>query len=427
MVSHIPMNHGVQAVVAHKGAREHFLAARALHRNGQLAALVTDWYSPLPARWAGCLASVAPWAARALGAASAELPRSRVLALNGFGLRSRWQLQRADRAGRLLEAMAADDEVFARRVAQMRLPPHNVFLGFSYAALETLRAERSRGVLTLVDQIDPGRLEWDLLQEESARWPDYADPLSACPSGYYERAEAEWQTADIVLVNSAWSRDAIVQRGADRNRVEIIPLAYEAQHPSTKPPQRRDGPLTVLWLGSVILRKGIPYLLEAAKQLAGEPVQFVIAGPLGVRPDIFRNAPSSVRWVGAVPRSEAEQMYRRADVFILPTLSDGFAITQVEALAHGLPVIVTPNCGEVVEDGHTGFIVPPRDVAALAQAIRRFIRDPGLAASMRNACLASADRFSIAAYARRLNEIINKGLASRSSGTASSAPILPTT
>lgn len=409
------MKRGIQVVVAHKGAREHFLAARALHRSGQLAALVTDWYSPLPGGVKSVVARALPSVARALGAVSDELPRSKIIALNGFGLASRIKLRRADKAGRLLEAMAEDDAAFARRVARLRLPAHDAFLGFSYAALEALRVEKRRGALTLVDQIDPGRMEWDLIREESERWPAFAEPMGDPPAGYYERAEEEWKTADLVLVNSQWSRDAIVKQGADPTRVEVIPLAYEVSSDGERV-SRNDAPLTVLWVGSVILRKGIQYLLEAAKLLANEPVEFVIAGPLGIRAEAFDGLPSSVRYMGPVPRSEASRLYRSADVFVLPTISDGFAITQVEALAHGAPVIATPNCGEVVEDGRTGFIVPPRDAYALAAAIRRFISDRNLANSMRDACRAVAGRFSIEAYGQRLNEIIQKGFDLRANG-----------
>jgi glycosyltransferase involved in cell wall biosynthesis len=407
------MNQRLQVVVAHKGAREHFLAARALHRRGALAALVTDWYSPCAPAWRARLGRLGPGVARALAACADELPRERVRALNLFGLRSRFTLARAGRRGALLPAMLEDDRRFALRVARLKLPAHQVFLGYSYAALETIEAERRRGVLTIVDQIDPGRVEWDLVRAETERWPAYAEPLGPPPAGYYERAEAEWRAADLILVNSTWSRDALVRQGADASRIRIIPLAYEPTEIPDRSATNRGGPLTVLWLGSVILRKGIPYLVEAARRLVDEPVRFVVAGPGGIRPEAMRAAPPNIEWRGPVPRSAAEALYRAADVFVLPTISDGFAITQVEALANGVPVITTPHCGEVVEEGRTGFVVPARDPAALADAIRRFVRDPGLAARMRPACIEASARFSINAYADRLLTIINEAFAAR--------------
>lgn len=399
-----------QVVVAHKGAREHFLAARALHRQHMLAALVTDWYSPFSPATARRLAAFHPGLTRALGAQAAELPRDRVRALNAFGLRSRWTLRRAERVGQLMPAMARDDAAFARRVARMPLPPHDAFLGFSYAALEALQAEQGRGVLTLVDQIDPGRVEWDLVREESLRWPDYTEPMGEALAGYYERARLEWAVADVTLVNSEWSRRALIQQGAPPDRLEVLPLAYEAENVAPAAGSASGQPLTVLWLGSVIVRKGIPYLVEAARRLLQEPVRFLIAGPVGIREQAVRQAPANVQWLGAVPRSEAARLYRAADVFVLPTLSDGFAITQVEALAHGVPVIATPHCGDVVEDGRTGFLVPARQADALADAVLRFLRDPALSRRMRPACLEAAARFSVSAYAERLQAILRKYL-----------------
>lgn len=404
--SHTGMGASEQVVVAHKGAREHFLAARAMHRRGQLAALVTDWYSPIRASWGRRVSCLGAGLARALGAASDELVDAHVVALRGFGMRSRWRLARAARTGRWWEVMTQDDADFASRVARLQLPPHEVFLGYSYAALEALRAERARGVLTLVDQIDPGRMEWDLVRQEQARWPDYAEPERDPAPGYYERAEQEWREADAVLVNSNWSREALVRQGVPPARIHVIPLAYEPDQDVRPSPSVRARPLTVLWLGSVILRKGIPYLVEAARRLMDQPVRFEVAGPVGIRAEAIRRAPPNITWRGAVPRSQAHALYRAADVFVLPTISDGFAITQVEALAHGLPVITTPRCGDVVEDGRTGFLIPPADAEALAAAIRRFCIDPGLSAAMRPACLEAASRFSIDAYGRRLNEII---------------------
>ena len=400
------MSTPLQVVVAHKGAREHFLAARALHRRGALAALVTDWYAPPATAPLRRLPGLGRTMARALGATAPDLPRDRVLALNAFGLRSRWTLRQADRAGRLLEAMRDDDQRFAQRVAALPLPPHDVLFAYSYAALEALQAARARGARTVVDQIDPGRVEWDLVQEETLRWPDYAQPEPAPAPGYYERAQAEWRAADMTVVNSEWSRRALVQQGADPRRIAVLPLAYEAAPAASPPPAAGARALTVLWLGSVILRKGIPYLVEAARQLVGQPVRFLVAGPSGIRAEAQRAAPPNIEWLGQVPRAEAARLYQSADVFVLPTLSDGFAITQVEALAHGLPVIATPNCGDVVEDGRTGFLVPARDATALAATLTRFVRDPKLAAAMRPACLESAARFSVDAFGERLLQII---------------------
>ena len=131
-------------------------------------------------------------------------------------------------------------------------------------------------------------------------------------------------------------------------------------------------PLRVLWLGTLCLRKGLPYAIEAAWNLMKEPVQFTFAGPSKI--DLSQvKWPTNAEYVGQVPRSQVNELWRSHDLYVLPTLSDGFAITQIEAMAHGLPIIVTANCGDVVQHGESGLLVPARDGRSLADAVRKFL------------------------------------------------------
>lgn len=399
-------------VIAQKGAREHFLAARALHGQKRLAQLVVDWYAPR-----GVL-KVACWplgrnGTSALASRAEGIPDHLVCPMRLLGLWSKWQERGASQRGRPYEGYDKTDVAFACAVARQQLPEHEGFFGYSYASLEALEAEKGRGHLTIVDQIDPGPVEFRLVAEEMAKRPELAGPPEPFPETHYARARLEWDLADVIVVNSEWTREAIVAEGADPAKIEILPLAYETDRRTEDGDQRSEvsgrwssGLLKVLWLGQVNVRKGIHYLLEAARMLEKEPVEFVVAGPLGIRREVVAAAAKNIRWLGAVPRNQASELYRRSDVFVLPTLSDGFAITQIEALAHGLPVIVTPNCGWVVEEGKTGFLIPARDSQALTEAIMRFIRNPVLAAEMSSRCVEASKAFSIDAYGQKLVQII---------------------
>jgi glycosyltransferase involved in cell wall biosynthesis len=163
----------------------------------------------------------------------------------------------------------------------------------------------------------------------------------------------------------------------------------------------------VLWLGQVNVRKGIHYLMAAARLLEHEKIHFDIVGPIGILPGAVASAPQNMTFHGPVSRDRVAEWYQQADVFVLPTLSDGFALTQLEALAHGLPVITTLNCGRVVEEGKTGFIVPARDVQALADAILKFATNCNLSASMAPACREAVKAYSVSAYGQNLVKIIN--------------------
>lgn len=82
-------------------------------------------------------------------------------------------------------------------------------------------------------------------------------------------------------------------------------------------------------------------------------------------------------------------------MFILPTLSDGFAITQLEAMANGLPVIATPNCGSVVSEGIDGFLVPPRNYESIVHMILRYLEEPGCLENHHLAALRKSKQFTL--------------------------------
>jgi len=395
----------MRVVVAQKSSREYFLAARALLRRGMLAGLVTDFYPPFGGRAASWIRDRG-WGrlSRAFGRACDELPRSMVTSMPWHALADEWRVSRARARDHVGGAYADGGRSFAMHVARLRLPPHDAVFAYSTAALEALEDAKANGRLAVLDQLDPGPLEYDLVAEEARRWPHYTNSRWHPQERVRQRLAAEWAAADAIVVNSEWSREAIVARGADMSKIEVLPLAFEGSvtfRPRPSPP-----PLRVAWLGRVVIQKGIQYLVEAAALLSGEPVEILVAGDTDVPVPTQRQAPSAVRWLGKLSAREADALLASSHVFVLPTVSDGFALTQLEAFAHGLPVIATTRCGRVVEEGRTGFLVAAADPAALAEAIVRFLREPSLSATMAPRCLEALGRFTIDSYGERLASIL---------------------
>ena len=133
----------------------------------------------------------------------------------------------------------------------------------------------------------------------------------------------------------------------------------------------------MLFLGQINLRKGIGPLLDAIRLLRGEPIEVSLVGPIQISiPSDLRDDPQ-VRWVGPVPHEHTARFYRDADVFLFPTFSDGFGLTQLEAQAWKLPIVATKFCGNVVEDGRNGWLLPevsPCAIAATCGAVVRIRR-----------------------------------------------------
>jgi glycosyltransferase involved in cell wall biosynthesis len=278
-------------------------------------------------------------------------------------------------------------------------PKRDAVFAFTTGALELIEWARGRGLLCVVDQLDPAKVDTDMIREEASRWEGWEAMPGEPPAAYYDRLGREWDAAQMIVVNSQFSRRALIQQGAAEKKIVVVPLAYEVEHAETPPrPPRRDKPLEVLWLGQIVLRKGIPYLFEAARRLAGENVRFSIAGRVGISEAAIKTAPENLTILGKVTREKALELYRSSDVFVLPTISDGFAITQLEAMSFGLPVITTPNCGDVVTPGEDGQIIPIRDPAALAAAIMRLANDRQLLAAMSANALVKSRQFTLDQY-----------------------------
>ena len=400
-----------QWIVAQEGSRQTYSMPIAFHRVKMLRRLYVDTWC----RWGRTLLRRGPAGVRALATHySPELPPDKVVSFGPSAIFSR--LMRHFRQKHLTTTELGEwycrfGEWFATRVRDHLKTTDlsaasDLFFGFNTNSLETLEWLRSEGIFSVVDQVDPGRIEEDMVIEESQRWPSWARVPGRLPQTYWDRLAAEWNVADLVLVNSEWSRAALVQQGVPDEKIIVVPLAIDFTHNHALAPINPKGPLRVLWLGSVILRKGIQYLVDAARRLQNEKIEFLIAGPLGVSDAVVRSFPPNMELMGRLTRDETDEAYRRAHVFVLPTLSDGFAITQLEAMAHGLPVIATPNCGQVVTDGLNGLIVPVRDSQALAEALATLNNDRELVRSMSQEALQTAAIYDLPSNARLINESV---------------------
>ncbi len=373
-----------------------------LHRSGRLEAVFTDYWS------AGAWRLVR--SKRLLTRQHEDLSDAEIYAFNATallaGLRGKLGAHRepyseflkiGSRFGRQTRAAMAK-----RREQDWK---NTIFFGYDTGFLEAAAWAKDQGAATVVCQMDPSQVEVEMVREEERRWPGWAKAPLLVPEEYLAWRKAEWALADVVMVNSKWTLDALVKLGVPSEKIAIVPLAYESEEIEPDKSPRPDGPLRVLYLGQVNIRKGIQYLLEAARKLDKKKFHFDVAGPISIADKHVVTAPANVTFHGAVTRDRVREFYREADVFVLPTISDGFALTQLEAMAHWLPVVTTPNCGEVVRDGIDGFLVPARDATALAKALENLADDPERLDAMREAARENVARFGLDALDQNLRAI----------------------
>jgi glycosyltransferase involved in cell wall biosynthesis len=363
-------------VVSHLGAREHYAVAAMASQHGMLARLVTDFWNPC-GPWAERVARCLPWPAveRLAQRRSDLIPLARVTAMWDQGVCSWVGQWAADGARSRSERYLEDGRRFALGVRRYLDVEHTCFFGYSSASLEAIQIENRKGIMTILDQIDAARVADEIGAEEQSKHSAlFQMPVSRTSPEYFNRVQEEWAEASAVVVNSGWSRDALVRQGVDAAKISVIPLTYNPCATLTTP-KVGGSILRVLWLGRLSPLKGIAYALEAARHLERANLRFTFAGPLDIPKSAFK-LPANADYVGVVSRFAAAELYQAHDLFLFPTLSDGFGITQLEAMAHGLPVIATERCGRVVEHGKSGFLVKPADAEGITEAILRFMREP---------------------------------------------------
>lgn len=162
-----------------------------------------------------------------------------------------------------------------------------------------------------------------------------------------------------------------------------VPLDERADGRSAIPEE--NAPSVVLTIAQLRAHKGHEYLLEAAREVPNARFLFVGDGPERDRLEALSRSlgvHDRVEFLGF--RSDVRELVRQCDLFVLPSLDEGLPLAVLEAMMVGKPVVATRAGGtsEAVLDGVTGIVVEPRDVAALADAVRTVLADPELAARM---------------------------------------------
>lgn len=399
------------------GAREHYAIPRALQSAAQLMYLFTDAWAP-PQSLFQKLPGVSFKALQERY--HADLSQSHI---QSFTLELLWfELNQRLRKKGTWSLIMARNHWFQQRVIRQlnAVSPQfsdihePILFAYSYAALDIFHYAKQRGWRTVLGQIDPGWVEEQIVQGEHQAHPNLAPDWITAPRTYWQNWQQECILADHIVVNSPWSQQALLQAGVPKAKISIIPLAYSTpanaqsfvrHYPSSFSPER---PLRVLFLGQIILRKGVAALLEAIQKLEHAPIEFWFVGASGIHPPPHLAQHPNIRWVGSVSRSVVAQYYQEADLFIFPTLSDGFGLTQLEAQAWKLPLIVSPFCGTVVTDQHNGLRLTQVTGDAIANALQYCLKHPQrLAEFSRNAV--NPDTFGLESLRQSLTRVFQNG------------------
>ena len=267
-------------------------------------------------------------------------------------------------------------------------PVPDALIAISGSSLKTGQELQARGGRFICDRgSSHQRYQERIVAEEYGRWG-----VSRRVTDFRDIANEEkiYAVADAITVPSRFAARSFVEEGVPAEKVRVIPYGVRLEQ-FVRTGEPAAGRFEVLFAGSVGLRKGVPYLLEAFAKLRHPAKRLRMAG--AVHPDLKtvlgRLPQEQVELLGAVSQARLAELMSTSHVMVLPSIEEGLALVQGQALACGCPVLASTNTGggDLFTDGVEGFIVPVRDVAALTEKMQLLADDPALQAKMSEAAL----------------------------------------
>lgn len=259
-----------------------------------------------------------------------------------------------------------------RHVASHSLQGLDAVYAYEDGAAIAFQAAKQQGMLCLYDlPIVFYPTSHDIQAEEAERFPELASALDAVrePAWKLDRKQQEIQLADRIFVPSSFVQHSLLKVGVQPDTISVIPFGAPIDY--FQPQPKLDQQFRALFVGRVGPRKGVHYLLQAWRELRLPEAELLLVG-MNEFPDGWLDRyVEGIRYRSSVPHASLNRYYSSANVLVFPSLVEGLALVQLEAMACGIPLITTPNAGgsDIITDGIEGFIVPIRDVETLKEKL----------------------------------------------------------
>jgi starch synthase len=266
-----------------------------------------------------------------------------------------------------------------------QLPECDLYVGLSGSTLPAGKTAHRRGVRYVCDRGSSHiRAQEQLLREEHELW---GTPFVGIDPRNIAREEAEYAEADAVTVPSSFVLRSFLSQGVPLEKMRLLPYGVNLSRfqPVAQPPVGR---FDVLFVGGMSLRKGVQYLVQAYKKVAHPAKSLTFVGAPSPELIAMLDArglwPSDTRVLGHIPQTELKNLMSRSHVMVLPSVEEGLAMVQAQAMACACPVIASRNTGgeDLFSDGKEGFIVSIRDADALAARLQQLADQPELRIAM---------------------------------------------
>jgi glycosyltransferase involved in cell wall biosynthesis len=285
-------------------------------------------------------------------------------------------------------------------------------IGYEKSCLDTFKSASELNAVKWLDlsQVHPSFI--DSLRKEFSFFKGITGTKSKFRQ-IFKHKILEYELADTIFCLSDFAAGTLVQNGISYSKILVNPLGYNPNifFPPVEKEKKSNHPLRIVYAGIITQRKGVHVLLEALQGLSEKDVHLTLIGPAGDASALLnRNLhKSNITYIPFLSQPELANELRKADVFLFPSFLDSWAAVVVEAMACGLPVIVTENTGAAqLVNEQVGRIIPVNDVNAIRNAILYFIDYPEALQQMGLKASEAVQTYSWSRYHDQLNQLLEQ-------------------
>ncbi len=405
----------MKVVTVHRGARDAYQVSWALQEAGLLERLITDLYWAGDRPWAQILEEAVPRVSRALRCRYANgLPSAAVRTRAWSGLLSLFVHQLKWLPAHVQsQAIRWCDHDLGRTAARVANRSDSALLSYSYYGHSAFSSYCGQSPRILFQLHPHPAAVRTILRRERELHPDCASSLDSewellLPEADFERLVKEVSMAESWIVASSFTKRTLLMADIPQEQIHVVPYGVDLTSFVPKEPSSvQNRPLRLLFVGTLGQRKGIKYLLEALRLLPREKVELTMCGRPVDDLTLIRNSGLAVNVLPSVSSGALREEYRRADLFVFPSLAEGFGQVLLEALASGLPVISTDRTAalDLIREGSEGYIVPAGSAREIAASVMRFCDDPEKVPSMSRAAHERAKQFTWQYFRQRIVQV----------------------
>ena len=254
-------------------------------------------------------------------------------------------------------------------------------------------------------------------QEDMDKYPNSAYLLHEEQKEVFDRKnqmrlKEELELSEYFLAGSSFVKHSLEYSGVDSNSIFVVNYGVNLKQFTAGDKHRNnDEPLRLLFTGNCSYRKGIHHLLAVVSEFSKKDVVLTIAGGYDANSTLYKQYSScdNIEFLGFVTRDVLHKVYHNSDVFVLPSLAEGFAMVSLEAMSAGLPVICTTNsgCNDIIKDGYNGFVIDVSDEMLLKEKIVWFVSNKDKIGNMARNSVISVSDHSWDDYGNQLINSIN--------------------